>query len=117
MRQLLGVVIGIAIGTGVILGLRWLGMHTAIPQDFVPGMNPSPQTITVSSWALGALVGGATAVRIAGTPMSGWIVALLAVGFALAQSLIAPHPLWMQIAAVAAPLLAGAIVSGIARPA
>ncbi|WHU01502.1 hypothetical protein [Sphingomonas sp. NIBR02145] len=117
MKQLLGVVVGVAVGIGVILGLRWIGMHYAIPEDFMPGMNPSPQTITVGSWALGALAGGVAAVRIAGTPASGWIVALLAIGFALIHSLIAPHPLWMQFAAVAAPLLAGAIVSGIARPA
>jgi hypothetical protein len=117
MKQLLGVAIGLAVGIGVILGMRWLGMHYAIPQDFVPGTNPSPQAITIGSWALGALAGGVVAVRIAGTPISGWIIALLAIGFALTQSLIAPHPLWMQIAAVAAPLLAGAVVSGIARPA
>ncbi|MEP9358857.1 hypothetical protein [Sphingomonas sp. KR3-1] len=114
MKQLLGLAIGLAVGIGVILGLDWLGARYALPQDFIGN---SAQAMTVGGWALGALAGGVAAVRVADWPASGWIVTLLASGFALSQALISPHPMWMQIAAVAAPLLAGVVVSGIARPA
>lgn len=114
MKQLIGVIIGLAVGTGVILGLNWLGAHYALPDGFI---SDTPRAATVSGWALGALAGGVAAVRVGDWPVSGWIIALAGIGYALAISLTSPHPLWMQIAAVAAPLLAGVVVSGVSRPA
>lgn len=114
MKQLLGVIVGLVVGTGVVLGLNWLGAHYPLPDSFIPD---TPRTATVGGWALGALAGGVAAVRVGDWPVSGWIIAAIAIGYALAVSLASPHPLWMQIAAVAAPLLAGVVVSGIARPA
>ncbi|MDG2533563.1 hypothetical protein P6144_07895 [Sphingomonas sp. HITSZ_GF] len=114
MKQLLGVIIGLAVGAGVVLGLNWLGARYALPDSFIAD---TPQAATVGGWALGALAGGVAAVRVGEWPVSGWIVALAGIGYALATSLMSPHPLWMQVAAVVAPFLAGVVVSGIARPA
>lgn len=114
MRQLIGIIIGLVVGAAVMLGINWLGARYTLPASFV---SETPQVATVSGWALGALAGGVAAVRLGDWPMSGWIIVLAGIGYALAISLTSPHPLWMQIAAVAAPLLAGVVVSGIARPA
>lgn len=114
MKQLLGLAIGLVVGVAVVLGLNWLGARYALPDDFIAD---TPQAATVSGWALGALAGGVAAVRVGNWPLSGWIIAAIGIGYALAISLTSPHPLWMQIAAVAAPLLAGVVVSGVARPA
>jgi hypothetical protein len=114
MKQLLGLAIGLVVGVAVILGLNWLGARFALPDNFIAD---TPQAATVGGWALSALAGGVAAVRVGEWPLSGWIIVLIAIGYALSTSLMSPHPLWMQIAAVAAPFLAGVVVSGIARPA
>lgn len=117
MKQLLGVAIGVVVGFCAILGLQWLDTYLFLPNEFVPAAGMPSQALTVGGWAFGALAGGVAAVRIADWPVSGWIIAAIAIGYALLQSQMTPHPLWMQIAAVAAPFLAGVVVSGIARPA
>lgn len=117
MKRLFGLAIGLVVGLGAMLGLEWLNTQVLLPNEYVPTAGGPAQAMIVAGWALLALAGGVAAVRVADWPASGWIVALLAIGVALAQSLASPHPLWMQIAAVVAPLLAGVVVSGIARPA
>ncbi|MBB4838036.1 hypothetical protein HNP52_001087 [Sphingomonas kyeonggiensis] len=118
MKQLLGLVIGITAGFGTILGVLFIGQNVSLPPDCLPpGLDTLEGVTTIGAWTLGALVGGVAAVRIGNWPASGWIIVLLATGFAITQVLIHPHPLSMQIAAVVAPLLAGVVVSGIARPA
>jgi hypothetical protein len=114
MKQLLGIVIGLVVGAGVVLGLNWIGAHYALPDSFIAD---TPRAATIGGWALGALAGGVAAVRVGDWPISGWIIAAIGIGYALVMTLTSPHPLWMQIAAVAVPLLAGIVVSGVARPA
>jgi hypothetical protein len=63
---------------------------------------------------IATLAGGLIAVRISGWEQAGWIVAGLIAATGLAITLIFPHPLWMQIASVVTPLLAGAVVKGAA---
>jgi len=117
MRQLLGVIIGLAVGLGAILGLNWLDMHFLVPNEYMPAAGFPSQAMAVGGWALGALAGGVAAVRIGDWPASGWIITLIAIGYAVLQSQMSPYPLWMQIAAVAAPFLAGVVVSGVSSPA
>ena len=63
--------------------------------------------ITAAAWLLGALGGGWLALRISSWAAAAWIVAVLDVAMALAQTLRADYPVWMQVAAVVAPLLGG----------
>lgn len=114
MKQLLGVIVGLIVGAAVVIALHWLGARYALPDSFVAD---TPQAAMVGSWALGALAGGVAAVRVGDWAVSGWIIALAGIGYALTVSLTSPHPLWIQVAAVAAPLLAGVVVSGVSRPA
>lgn len=65
--------------------------------------------IVVGAWFVGALVGALVAGLISRAYWPGWIVAgFVALGGILNIVLI-PHPVWMQIAAVAAPLLGGLV--------
>ncbi|MEI9927680.1 MAG: hypothetical protein WDN44_08165 [Sphingomonas sp.] len=123
MRKLLGVVIGAAIAGGAFYGLtlldhRLFGWPDADFRDraaFAASIAAAPMTaqaMIAGASFIAALAGGLIAVRIAGWAWAGWIVAGITAAVGLAIVLVVPHPLWMQIAAVAAPLLAGVVVSG-----
>jgi hypothetical protein len=63
------------------------------------------------SWFLGALAGAAAAKKIAGRSWAAWTVAGLILAYLLLTVLMLPMPLWMQVAALAAPLVAGFIAN------
>ena len=73
--------------------------------------------IVAIAWLLGALVGGALAARLSGRRWAAWVVAAVVALFALATVFMYPHPVWMQIAAIAAPAAGGLIAGHLARPA
>lgn len=75
------------------------------------------QAVIVLAWLLGAIGGGWAALRISRWLPAVWIVAGLDVLMAVATILRFEHPLWMQIGAVAAPLLGGWIVTRLPLPA
>lgn len=63
--------------------------------------------LVVAGFLLGALIGAGVALRLSQWRPSGWIVAGVIAAGGLSTVIMIPHPLWMQIAAVAAPLLGG----------
>lgn len=121
MRKLLGVVFGVVIAMAVVAAMDWFD-HWLFPLAVARDMAAIPAAIEaapmaakvliVGGWFLGALVGGLAAVRISGWPMSIWIVTAIFVAACLATVILIPHPLWMQIAGVAAPLFAAVVVKG-----
>ena len=72
--------------------------------------------IVAIAWLLGALVGGALAAWLSGRRWSAWLVAAVVALFALATVFMYPHPVWMQIAAFAAPALGGLLAGHLVRP-
>ena len=128
MKRFLGVLAGLVVAVVVIFGLEFLN-HALFPwpmldandkAGFAAALAAAPmpaKLLIVFAWFLGALAGGVTAVRISDWPTAGWIVAGLVVIAGVANILIIRHPVWMQIAAIAAPLVAGIVVSGVSRPA
>jgi hypothetical protein len=68
-----------------------------------------------AAWFLGALVGGAVAARISGKRWTAWLIAVLVAIASIANVMMFPHPLWMQLAAVAGPLLGGWLAGHAAR--
>lgn len=82
--------------------------------DYIRSMPALSQALVVLAWLLGPLVGGALAVRIAMRRWAAWPPAGLIALAGIANILIYSHPLWMQLAAVVAPLLGGLIASRIA---
>lgn len=118
MRTVVAVIVGVLVGAAVVFGVETLGnllfplpegIDGSDPDRFAEFLNagPSPALISVLvAWALGALVGGAVAGKIARYQ---WQVASVTVGALLlvaggATMLQVPHPLWMWIAGVVLPL-------------
>ncbi|HEY6916541.1 MAG TPA: hypothetical protein VI381_02770 [Allosphingosinicella sp.] len=58
---------------------------------------------------LGGLAGGAAANAIAARRWPAWIVGALLSLYTLSEMLLVPHPQWMQISALLAPLVGAAI--------
>lgn len=120
---MLGVLFGAVIGLGAIAGLAaldlrlfaWPAFDWRDPQAWSRMIADAPmhaQAMLAGSGAIGALAGGLIGVRIAAWPAAGWIVTLLIALAGGLSVLLVPQPLWMQICAIAAPLVAGLVVSG-----
>jgi len=123
LRIVLGIVAGVVLAFVLLMGLEMAG-HAAMPPP--AGLDPTnPDDLrqmvaaaplaakvwVVFGWFAAAVAGGWLARRITRAAWAGWVIAgLIAVG-GLANIAMIPHPLWMQIAAVAAPLLAGWVVT------
>ncbi len=123
LRTILGIVAGVVLAFVVIMALELVsyvafpppaGLDPADPEDVKRIAAAAPMAAkvwVVFCWFAGALAGGWLARRLSRTGWAGWVMAgLIAVG-GIANVLMIPHPLWMQIAAVAAPLLGGWIVT------
>jgi CBS domain containing-hemolysin-like protein len=113
-RIVLGILAGL-LAMAAIVGLVEVAAHSLFP---LPSDNsPIPIGVLIlvlAAYFLGALVGGMVAARIARRRWTAWaIAAIVAVG-AIWSMFMIPHPQWMQIAAVVAPLLGGAIAHGLA---
>jgi hypothetical protein len=123
MRRFFGVLLGTIFGLGAIAGFLWLN-HYLFPWpafDFhdpasigamIDGAPMTVRAMIVGGWFIGALVGGLIGVRAAGWATAGWIVSVLIALAGVYQVVEIPHPLWMQVAAVVAPFMAGLVVSG-----
>lgn len=61
----------------------------------------------VAGWFLGALAGAWAANAVARWALASWIVVAIGIAFGVMTLFMIPHPLWMQIAAIVAPLLGG----------
>ena len=83
----------------------------------LPSIPLPAKLIVVFAWFAGALSGGFVAGRIAGGRWTPWLVAALVACGGIMTILMSPHPVWMQIAAVAAPLLGGLVASHLASTA
>ena len=128
LRTVLGIVAGVMLAFAALIGLEMAG-HAAMPPP--AGLGPSnPEDLkqmvaaaplaakawVVFGWFVAPLAGGWLARRLSGKGWAGWIIAGLILLGGIANILMIPHPLWMQIAAVAAPLVAGAVVMRLPSP-
>ena len=65
--------------------------------------------VVVFGWFAGGLIGAAAAGRMSRRSWPGWAVAALASLAGIVTVMLVPQPVWMQISAVAAPLLGGLV--------
>ncbi|MGK6318392.1 hypothetical protein [Sphingomonas sp. DT-204] len=119
MRKLLGVIAGIVTAMVVIFVVEMIGHRIAPPPAnldmtdkaalsvYVEGVPFALELMVALAWFLGALAGGHVALRIAHWPPASWIVAVVIAAGGIANVIQLPSPLWMQAAAVLAPLLGG----------
>jgi len=123
MRGVLGILAGIVAVAATMMLVSLIGSQL-VPE--VPAVNAnSIESIKATyaalgtetwllmllSWFLGALAGAAAAKKIAGRSWAAWTVAGLILAYLLLTVLMLPMPLWMQVAALAAPLVAGFIAN------
>lgn len=97
------------------------GMDVTNPEILKSMMSQLPlgaKLTVIVAWALGSLVAGLVAGRIAGT--DGLIPALIAGSFLLAGGIYSlvtiPHPVWMAVLGVALPLPMAWLGSKMMRP-
>jgi uncharacterized membrane protein len=119
MRGFLGIVAGL-VAVAVTMMLVSLVGSSLVPS--VPAINTSSMEaiketyaglgtetwlLMLASWFLGSLAGAAVAKKIAGRSWAAWTVAGLILAYLLLTVLMLPMPGWMQVAALAAPVVAG----------
>ena len=113
-RIILGIVAGV-LAMGVTVGAIEFGAHEffPVPSDTAP-VPVGIQLLVLAAYFLGAVVGGVVAVRLSGAGWTAWVVAILVVAGAIWSMFLIPHPQWMQIGAVVAPVLGGFVAGRIA---
>ena len=60
-----------------------------------------------AAWFLGALIGGGVAAVISRRRWAAWLIGGLVAAASIVTILMIPHPEWMQVSALIAPLLGG----------
>ena len=127
IRNILGVIAGIVVAVLTVMAVQAVG-HSLYPYPADIDLNDPEQiarafpaipfaakAFVVAAWVAGALAGGAVAKAITGADWSAWtIAALIALG-GVANIFVIPHPVWMQISAVVAPLIGGLIANHLVR--
>ena len=123
LRIILGIIAGVVLAFAVMMGLEMIsfvvfpppaGLDPADPEDLKRIVAAAPfaaKAWVVFGWFAAAVAGGWLARRLSRKDWAGWVIAGLIVVGGVFNFLNIPHPLWMQIAAVVAPLLGGWIVT------
>jgi hypothetical protein len=127
IRNILGIIAGIAVAVLTVMAVQGIG-HALYPYPADVDLNDPEQIarvfptipvaaklFVVAAWFGGALAGAAVAKGLGGRGWAAWTIAVLIAVGALANIFVIPHPVWMQISAVVAPLLGGLIANHLVR--
>lgn len=128
VRGLVAVVAGLVAAFAVVFVCEALG-HMLYPPP--PGLdinNPDDQkrmmeviptgakVAVVIAWFLGTLAGSLVAVKIGQRPFYAWVIAAITILLGIITTMMFPHPVWMIVAAVVLPVLAGVLAIRLGRP-
>lgn len=94
------------------------GLDSASPEDFAKIVDAMPfaaKAFVIVSWFVGALTGGAVANAIARRWWAAVVIAGIVIALATINTLLIPHPMWMKLAGVAAPLIAAELANRMTR--
>ena len=128
VRIVVGMALGIVAAFVTVVLIELLGhMAYPLPDDLdlrnpeasgqVVAAIPLPaKLVVIFAWLAGALVGGALAKRICRRWWAAWAIAALVACAAVVNVMMIPHPVWMQISAVLAPLLGALAASHLVEP-
>ncbi len=127
-RTILGIIAGIVAAFGMIWLTDTIG-HSfyPVPSDvsvqnfeqmgaYINSMPAGAMAFVVGAWFAGALIGGIVATLASRRRWTAWVIAAVVVLASLLNVLMIPHPIWMQIGAVVAPLLGGLFAAHFAHP-
>lgn len=96
---------------GIVVFITMLTVLELIAHQLFPGARSAPSTgvlaFVVAAYFLSALGGGIAAGRISRRHWTVWTIAVMVAAGAAYTLTTMAHPLWMQIASIAAPLLGG----------
>jgi hypothetical protein len=116
MRIAAGIIAGVLIAFAVVALIEFVG-HQAVPVPSDVGLRDpedparlagvplAAKLIVVFAWFAGALAGAVAARRIAAVGWAPWVVGAVVAIAGIAVIMMIPHPFWMQLAAVLAPVL------------
>jgi hypothetical protein len=82
---------------------------------YIQSMPTGALAFVLGAWFAGALAGGLVAALISERHWTVWLIAGLVAAAGLLNVLMIPHPVLLQIGAIAAPLLGGLVASQMAR--
>lgn len=130
MIRIIGVVAGLIAAFAVIFGVEWIDtnlyplpvIESDDPAEFakiILAMPLAAKVLVVGGFFSGAFVGSAVALRLSQWRPSGWIIAIVIALGGIASVMMIPHPVWMRVAAVVAPIVGGWLAERIfhrARP-
>lgn len=119
MQKFLGIIAGLA----ALIATVWIveaaghsiwppppGTDVSEPAQLATLLDKIPlaaKIAVVLGWFLGAMAGAWVANTVARWSTASWIVVAIGIAFGVMTLFMIPHPLWMQIAAIVAPLLGG----------
>jgi hypothetical protein len=124
-RAVVGILLGILAGIAAIACLElidsflfpppfWLEIsNREAMRAYTEGLPFGAQALVAAGWFAGALAGGAIAFLVARRGWTIWTIAALDAAASLADVATFPHPLFLRIAALAAPLLGGLAAAAI----
>ena len=112
LRAIIGTVVGCVVAIAVITGVEMAGaalfpQADADPKAMVAGMPMAAKLMVLAAWWLGTAVGGWVANRVGRATWPALAVGLAVAAAVVANVIMLPHPLWMQIAGVLGPLAIG----------
>ncbi|WP_375398211.1 hypothetical protein [uncultured Sphingomonas sp.] len=116
MRRVAAIVVAVIVAILAVSLVEWLG-YLAFPADLpvdsadraalaqaMAGVPLSAKLIVVFGWVAGTYVGASIALRLAQWRPVGWIVAAIVITGGVWNLIQLPHPWWMQVMTVVAPL-------------
>lgn len=119
MRRFMGLLLGLAAALVLTAGSDALA-HALYPffENFetldtaelaaAMAVVPFPaKAIIVAGWLLAGFAGSWLALRVADRVWTGWVIVALVVLSGISNLIAIPHPLWMQVGAIALPVLGG----------
>lgn len=127
IRVVLGVLAGAVVAVLVVAGIEAAGHAIYPPPAGTDLKNPDnlknimslvplgAKVAVIVAWFLGALVGGYAAVRLARNALASYAIAALMIAGGIYSLTVMPHPLWMQVGAIAAPLIGAFLASLLGR--
>lgn len=123
MRLVIGIIVGILAAFATVMLIEVIGhllfpfpsdIDLTDPEQARGAMERIPfgaKLMVVFAWLDGAIVGGLIARIISRRRFTAWVVAGVVTVAGIANIFMIPHPVWMQIAAVAAPLIGGLVAA------
>lgn len=115
LRNILAIVAGL-VAVFVTVGIIEYVGHLLFPvRSDGAAIPPAVQVLVLAAYFLAALIGGWLAASIAGRSGNAWVIAIIVVAGAIASMFMVPHPQWMQIAVVLAPLFGGLVAAHLTR--